>query len=430
MRTRIILAGILLNASAAAAADMAVKAPAVTPAETIAERWTFTVATDVRYFSWQSGRGYSPRAVEREGSGSQLYVPYAAQLVGKLPNDFKLEILARGGWVWARQNTGGLSGEVATTTDTVGSATLTYLGFNGLQPFASVNVNIPTGRAALPGASANARMDPDLVEISSYGEGFNIGPTLGINLPITPSLVATASVGYTWRDPFNRENSISAIDPFTPTASRVDPGEVFTVTGSLAYREGSWAVSISGTTSWETSTEQNFRTLYQPGVRYFGAASLAYNWDRLGVTTLSVSAAHANKNKVLFVDAPALITEAFNTNSNVYRVGLQHLFPVGQLYVGPLGSFLYRDQNGYDAITYQFVPEKVRWSAGALARYAVTESVVLNARAEHVWVHENERLAPNGGNFSLLANAFIPGSAVPNISSTGWQVASGVNAKF
>lgn len=405
-------------------------AVAQTPAQTVAARWEFTVATDFRYFSWEGTRGFPTRATGSPGSGSQFYVPYAAQLVGKLPNDFKLEVLGRGGWVWARQSTAGLSGEVATTTDTVGSATLTYLGFNGIQPFAAVSVNLPTGRSSLPGLSANARMDPDLVEISSYGEGFNIGPTLGINLPITPALVATASAGYTWRDPYNRENTLNATDPFTPTAVRVNPGEVTTATASLAYQSGPWAASISGSVSWESETTQNFRLLYRPGVRYLGTAILSYDWSGFGVTTLTASAAHSNRNQVLFLGAPDLIAEIFNTNSNVYRVGAQHLFPVRQLWIGPAGSLVYRDQNGYDATTLQFVPEKERWGAGAVAKYSLTDTIVLNARVEHVWVHENERLAPNGGNFSVLANAFIPGSVVPNVSSTGWQAAGGFNAKF
>ncbi len=49
-----------------------------------------------------------------------------------------------------------------TFTDTVASGTLTYLGWQGVQPFASLNANLPTGRATLFGPAANARMDPDL----------------------------------------------------------------------------------------------------------------------------------------------------------------------------------------------------------------------------------------------------------------------------
>ena len=82
--------------------------------------------------------------------------------------------------------------------------------------------------------------------------------------------------------------------------------------------------------------------------------------------------------------------ERFNSNSNVYRVGLQHLFPVEQFQIGPTVSFLYRDHNGHNSTTLQFVPQKTRWAAGMLGQYALNTTVTLNARVEHVWTRENE----------------------------------------
>jgi hypothetical protein len=49
---------------------------------------------------------------------------------------------------------------------------------------------------------------------------------------------------------------------------------------------------------------------------------------------------------------------------------------------------------------------------------------------EHVWTHQGEIEAINGQRFSVLANAFVLGSAVPIVSSTGWQIAGGMNVKF
>jgi len=110
---------------------------------------------------------------------------------------------------------------------------------------------------------------------------------------------------------------------------------------------------------------------------------------------------------------------------------VQHLFIVSQNFVvGPTGSYLHRNNNHYDAGTLQFVPAKERWAAGGMARVAVNEKVTLNLRGEHVWTSEDERLAPNGQQFSVLLNQFVAGSAVPVVSSTGWMVAGGANVKF
>jgi len=429
---RSLLSGFALAALAAGpavAADMPVKAP-VSQADPPAANWTETIATEFRYFAWQSGRGFPTTAVPGSGSGSELYIPFAAQVVGRPNDNLKIELLARGGWVWARQSTAGLTGEVATTTDTVMSGTVTYLGLNGVQPFASVSTNLPTGRSALFGSAANARMDSDLVDIASFGEGFNIGPTLGFRMPITQSLLVTLSAGNTFRGGYLRESSLSAVPPIVQAPTNLAPGNVFTGTAGIAYQADPYAASLTGSISEETTTSQNGVPLYRAGTRYLVSGSFAYKGPTQGVTTLNVSAARSNRNDVLFLGASALVQEALNTNSNLYRVGIQHLFPLGPLTIGPTESFLYRDRNEYDSATLQFVPAKDRFATGMLARYAVSDNLVFNARAEYIWTHDDDRLAPFGKQFSVLANAFVAGSGVPVVSSTGLQVVVGATGKF
>ena len=412
-------------------ANMPVKAPA--PAVVAAQAWEVTVASEVRYYSWKSDRGFPTNTpVAAPGSGSQIYVPLAMQISGKPSPDYKVQFLVRSGWVHSHQSTAGLSGTVDTITDTVMSGSFTYLGFNGVQPFVALSTNAPTGKAALFGTAANARMDPDLVEISSFGEGWNVGPSAGVNIPITPAMMVTASFGYTWRASYDRERSTAEIDPTVQNATRVNPGDNYTGTLSLGYQEGSWSWKITGTLTGETITTENGADLYRAGLRYLATASVSYSWpEQWGQTTLNGSYAHSNRNEVLFLAAPSLIKETLNTNSDVFRVGAQHLFPVGNSFAwGPTASYLHRDHNGYDPGTLQFVPAKERWAVGGLARAAATPNVTLNVRGEYIWTREDERDAPGGQLFSVLANAFVPGSAVPVVSSTGWMVAGGANVKF
>jgi hypothetical protein len=417
------LFGLAMTASAASAAE---------PAAVVQQSWETTFASEVRYYAWTSNRGSPTTVGTAPGKGSEIYVPFAAQLAGKLNENLKVQFLARGGWVHAHQSTAGLSGTVDTVTDTVMTGTFTYLGINGFQPFVSVSVNAPTGKSALFGTAANARMDPDLVEIASFGEGWNVGPTAGANLSLTPTMIVTTSVGYTWRGSFDRERSTSEPDPTVQSPTGVNPGDVLTATAAIGSQEGTWAWNVSGTVSEETTTTENSVELYRAGRRYVGAATVSHTWpERWGQTTLNGSYAHSNRNKVLFLGAPPLIKEIMNTNSDVYRVGLQHLFLVGDnLAVGPTASYLHRDENGYDPGTLQFVPAKDRWAAGGIARMAAGPKVTLNARGEYVWTHENERIAPGDMLFSVLANAFVPGSAVPVVSSNGWMASGGANVKF
>jgi hypothetical protein len=427
------LCGVIATTSAGWAADapVATNGGTATPAATVAQNWTATLDSEVRYFSWKSGLGFPPGTADGTGgSGSQLYIPYGLQLVG-LPNDnIKIEIVGRGGWVHSRQSTNQQSGEVRTTTDTVVSATATYLGLDGIQPFASVNFNIPTGQAALFGSAANTRMDPDLVDIASFGEGFNFGPTIGLTVAIASNLITTVSVGYTQRGAFRREGTPTLVNPFA-LGPPIDPGDVVTATATIAHQVGQLAGTITGSVSSETATKQDGAQQFKPGTRYLISGSWAYTWPEMqGVTTLTASLSHAKPNKALFElpATPRFDSEPFNSNSNLYRIGLEHLFPIGMLSLGPTGSYLYRDHNGYNSATLQFVPAKERWSAGALARYAASEKVSFNARVERVWVHES--VSYPGTPFSLLTESLIPIQGVPAISSTGWQSAVGANVSF
>ncbi|MGZ5864827.1 MAG: hypothetical protein ACXWKC_05540 [Xanthobacteraceae bacterium] len=417
------------------AADMPVKARIESAEQALAPQqpvWTLTTSTEVRYFSWQGTRG-TPGRIEQafgHGSGTEVYVPYAVQLVGRPTSDWKVEILGRGGWVWARQNTAGLSGEVETTTDTVASTTVTYYGLRGFQPFVATSVNLPTGRSVLNGRQANARMDADLVDIASFGEGFNIGPTVGVNIPITTTLVVTTSAGYTWRDRYPRENSLAALDPNVQLATNINPGEVWTANTSVANKWGQWSGSIGGTASFEGRTSENGTPLYKPGDRYLATATLSYTWGDGSQTTVNGSYAHSSRNEVLFLGGTNLVNEILNSNSDVTRVGIQHLVPVGQLTIGPTGSFLVRNHNAYDITTLQFVPEKERWTAGFIARYAASDKLIFNARLDHVWTYENQHDSINGFMFSALANGFVVSPSIPVISSNGWQAVVGATARY
>jgi hypothetical protein len=415
-------------ASSAGAADMPTKAP-VAPAQVVQNTWNVQFASEARYYSWKGDRGSPPNFNTAPGSGSQWYVPVALQVTGKPIDVVKAQFLVRSGWVRSSQTTAGLSGTVETITDTVMSGTLTYLAINGVQPFVSLNVNAPTGKSVLSGTEANARMDPDLVEIGSFGEGWNIGPTAGLNISLTESVMLTASVGYTWRGAFDRERSSAEVNPAIQTPTSLDPGDVLTGTLTLGYQDREWTWSVTGTVSEETKTTENGVDLYKAGRRYLASATVARNWPgQWGQTTVNASYAHSNRNEVLFLGAPAIVAETVNTNSDLYRVAVQHLFLVDDtLALGPTASYLHRNNNAYGAGTLQFVPEKERWAVGGLARKALTQNVTFNVRGEYIWTDEDDRPGANGQLFSVLANAFVAGSAVPVVSSRGWMVAAGVN---
>lgn len=355
-RVGIALACALLGVSSVRGADQVPPSPSAAAA---AAAWNVTFASDVRYYSWESNRGYPTTIIPSAGKGSELYIPFALQLAGKPNNDFSVQLLMRGGWVHAQQGTPGGTASVDTFTDTVASGTVTYLGVRGFQPFVGLNVNMPTGRSVLSGTAAAARMDPDLVEIANFGEGWNVGPTVGANIPVSASLMLTGSVGYTWRGAYDRERSLLEPNPAIQALVSLDPGDVVSGTASIAYSAAPWSWKLTGMVSEESTTRENNIDIFRVGRRYVGTGTASYSWpEKFGQTTLTGSYAHTNRNDVKFAFLPALIREFMNSNSDLYRVDIQHLFaPAANLAIGPIASYLHRFQNGYDPGTLQLVPE-------------------------------------------------------------------------
>ena len=208
-------AALLLSAVAypAFAADLITKAPPLAPAPP----WTTTFDTEVRYSSWERTEGNVPGRPNQKGT--QVYVPISLSTVGLVAKDWRVELFARGGYVSTDRSAQAFSplfttvpfatGTSRTTTDTIMTGTVTYLGIDGVQPYYSLNLNLPTGQTVLRNFSGIARTDPDLVDVGTFGEGFNNAHTLGLNIPITTNTVFTINGGYTSKGSYNRADSRS-----------------------------------------------------------------------------------------------------------------------------------------------------------------------------------------------------------------------------
>ena len=404
----------LAAATHAAGADADVPVKAQPPAQAQGQQWQLFYNQEVRYFSWRGDRGYPAAFTTERGSGSQLYAPATISLTGVTPDVMKFEFVGRGGYVDSRQTTSGLSGSVAHFTDTVASATWTYLALPGVQPYLSLNANIPTGISVLPGTDGFARMDPDLVDIPTFGEGWNFGATLGMNVALAENVIGSIAVGHTIRNSYDRDTP-------SPAGSvgvlNLSPGDVTTINAALGFRRGALTGQISGSYSHEGATSFAGVPTFQLGDRFLVMGQYAYAWNEASVTSLAISWNHFQKNRVLS-PPPLLVAEAFNSNSNVYRVRLEHAFTFGNWSAGPVVSWLLRDENAYSPTAFQFVPAKTRWSAGGTARYQVNDRSLLYATVEHIWIEEESRpVAP-------------PVGAVPNISLRGWAAVVGGSFRY
>ena len=425
--TKLTLGAILVCAcgsgvSPSLAADMPVKAAV----QSIDQLWNISYNSEVRYFSWSNTRGFPTDVAPLAGNGrgTQVYAPMSLSVTGNPNPDWKLDFVLRGGFVSASQSTSGERGSVNTPVDTQVSGTMTYNGFKGFQPFVAMLVNMPTGSAALFGNSRFSRMDGDLVDQGTYGEGWNFGPTAGVNIPLSTALILTLSGGYTVRNSFNKE----AADPITGLITATDNiknGDEGTLTAALGYAQGPLSLQGSISHSWDQISQSNSFGMpdfnqYQVGPRTLISGSASYAFNAMWSAYANGFWTHTDKNDVLDPTGTFLSAEAGNSNSNLFRVntGLNYRFNNG-VTAGPIASYLFRDHDGYDPTTFSFVPAKTRWSVGGVANYNVTNKININGRLERVWIRENENPGPG-----------FPPPIFPLMSGDAWLVAGGATVKF
>lgn len=396
-------------------------------AQTAPPPWKMTLSTDSSYFFYRTNRPALPLfpAQALRERGSQFQQSLGVQLTGHLSPDFKLSVMVKTGYISARNTrTAGVttnSGSYSGMLDSVVSSTVTYLGFSGFQPFISLNANLPTGKSNNSASGGQGKGDADLVPRATFGEGLNFGPTIGVNIPITPSLISTFSVGHTLRGKFKREADI--IPPFLFPIS-INPGDVTTATATLAWAGEKWNAKGSLAYSTETETTYNAVPFYRAGDRIVVQLATGYaiddNWSWNGKASYS----HFNRNRVQTFGLPPLVAEAFNSNNDIITLGTGVTYARDNWSLGPTLSFTHRAKNGWDPTTFQFVTSRDTWSVGVAGAVTVAERVQIKANAARIW--GLERATPDKAAFGFP----IAGTGTAAARTNAWQASASASIQF
>ncbi len=388
--------------------------------------WKFTTTAETSYYSYRTSRpalSLFPATALQE-RGAQFQQSLGWQLTGHPSQDFRVSLMFRGGYISARntRTAGGIPtrGSYSGLLDSVMSGTVTYLGFNGFQPYLSLNLNLPTGTSN-NAAGSQGKGDADFVPRATFGEGFNIGPTIGVNIPITASLVSSLAVGHTVRGRFRREADL--IPPFLFPIS-INPGDVTTITATLGWAGEKWNVKGSLAYSVETETTYNGVPFYRAGDRFVAQLALGYafndNWSWNGKASYS----HFNNNRVQNLGLPPLVQEAFNSNNDIVNLSTGITYARNNWSLGPTLSFTHRAKNGWDPTTFQFVTSRDTWSVGLAGAISLAEMVQVKANVARIWGHERATPDKVIGGFPLAGT----GTAAARINA--WQASASAAIQF
>jgi len=89
-----------------------------------------------------------------------------------------------------------------------------------------LDFNLPTGKTNLSRDELDLVMDPDLLSINTFGEGFNINPTVTLARE-WGNWVAGLGFGYLWRGEYDYSADIGVTD--------YSPGDIITLSGEVRY---------------------------------------------------------------------------------------------------------------------------------------------------------------------------------------------------
>jgi opacity protein-like surface antigen len=394
--------------------------------------WAAFVNSEAKYHSWRGDRGsnvFDPTG----GKGHLVYSPTTIGIDYAQPNAVKIETRVKGGYVYANQGTPGQGATYEGPVDTQAAINATFLNFDNIRPQAGVAVNLPTGTSYLPNNQRFARMDPDLVDIQSFGAGFNINPTAGFVIGLNKDTAMSFSAGYAWQGAFIREaidlNAGNGLGAFGSAAfdlkRKIDPGDVFTGNTNITTQIGKLVVFGTFAYMSESTAKVDGLEAGKQGARYVSNLALTYPIDDRWALALNGSWSFQEKNEIV-VPGGGLATEPKNSNSHVLIGSIEPSYLVTErLRIAANYSFLWRDENFYDIIEAQFIPAKTKHTVGLSGSYALSQTASIELRGSHSWIHQDTsafvpvRLAP-------LTLASVP----PGLTYTAWMASISANFRF
>lgn len=154
-------------------------------------------------------------------SGKQVYAPV---MLGVRYDDFAFRVLTGEAYTSATR-TDVFNESLSHWLDTKVNFSYEIAGKLPVDILIGLDFNLPTGKTDLTTGQNALVLDPDLVSITRFGEGFNVNPTIIFSKQWGEKLVTGIGFGYNFRGEYD----------FNTLAQDYDPGDVFSVVPEIRY---------------------------------------------------------------------------------------------------------------------------------------------------------------------------------------------------
>ncbi|MEW6600974.1 MAG: hypothetical protein AB1499_08380 [Nitrospirota bacterium] len=265
-----------------------------------------------------------------------------------------------------------------------------------------LDINLPTGKTGLEQKELQFIMDPDLVSISSLGEGYNVNPTLSAAKE-WGALVAGAGVGYLWRGEYD----------FSETVKDYDPGDISNTSAEVRYFFSPvWNGRVFGNYVWYGKDRVRGDDFYQEGDYYQMGLGVNYartNW----LAGLTVRGIFREKSSSLDTGG-GLSTEGSKSRGDEWAGDLTVSYQVDD--ETTLKSFiqgLHVSKNGYSAEETRFVGRREKYTIGIGASKEFTKQVEAGATLKGFTMRDAEANFPE----TKSGRHYLGASFIVNLTS-------------
>ena len=214
-------------------------------------------------FNFQTGIQYDWWDDDRDNNASQIYMPVKIEGSHK---EYSATLLA--GYANTSVDlSDGTSQSLSNILDTKLNLSYEIIGKLPVNVLIGLDFNLPTGKTDFTQEELVLIMDPDLISINTFGEGFNINPTVTV-VKKWGDLEAGAGIGYVWRGKYD----------FSEDLSNYDPGNIINASAEIRYYFLSdWDARVFGYYAHYGKDTDDGADFAQEGDHYLLGAAVKYD---------------------------------------------------------------------------------------------------------------------------------------------------------
>jgi hypothetical protein len=245
-----------------------------------------------------------------------------------------------------------------------------------------LDFNLPTGKTNLSRSQTSLIMDSDLVSVNSFGEGFNVNPTITVAKEWQNWVVA-AGFGYLWRGSYDFSADLGITE--------YQPGANYTTTAEIRFYP----------------TPESYLRTFATHTRYATDTVMGKDFARQGNATIAGLSAYYGQQKSWNADIgfKYIVRAKAESESAVGILARDTANAQGDEYIIDLASRFILDssttlaipiqyrfvaKNGYDEMSANFVGEREKVSLGVTLHRSLTRNVLVEAGIKGFYRHEDK----------------------------------------